>query len=336
MRCTILAFATIALTGALPSAAQVKDTTVAEVLCRGEGFTPHTPVYGRCVIEKMAKLSAASSPAQAADEPKNAKVSDPYVSLGSDFERANLADSSGSYDIAFNYMLKAARSGDSRAFAPMGRYYMDGTGAPADAAKGLFWLRKAETARDPASYPLLAQAYLNGRGVPLDPQKAFSYVEIARGAGASSQSQEIEQMLAQRVGGDAITCARYGMALGTMENGQCRLQLEQVRQQAAFQQRQHELQVAQYQQQLAAYEAQQKALKREKNRREGEFLMRLGQGLLGGQSFSESSLSAYGLNSPRPTPPPAPAPTQNYTLRLPNGNQVYCSYSSLSGYVSCR
>ncbi|WP_416833102.1 MAG: tetratricopeptide repeat protein [Erythrobacter sp.] len=129
-------------------------------------------------------------------------------------------------------MIKAARAGDNRAYVPVAKYYMDGTGVPADPTKGLFWLRKAEQRRDPEAYRLLAQAYLNGNGVRQNVQTAYSLVETARAAGANRQALEIERMVQHRVGDDTLTCMKYGMAYGTPQNGQCRLQLEQAKQQA--------------------------------------------------------------------------------------------------------
>ncbi len=137
------------------------------------------------------------------------------------------------------------------------------------------------------------------------------------------------------------TCKRYGFLEGTEAHGQCMFQLDQAEQQARFAQKQYELQLLQYQQQLAAYEAQQKAIKRERKRREGEALLRMSQGVLNSKSTTLQGAINDGLASANGTPvaqpvAPLPPPPQNFTVRLPNGNQVFCNYNSTASYLSCR
>lgn len=137
------------------------------------------------------------------------------------------------------------------------------------------------------------------------------------------------------------TCAGYGFKQGTRDFGQCLMQLDQAQRQAEFQQQQYQLQLAQYQQQVAAYNAQQEAIKRERNRRQGEALMRMSQGVLNSRSpsllgnLADGFAAVNGAPIPQPVPPPPPA-VQNYTIRMPNGNQVYCNFNSTAGYMSCR
>lgn len=134
-------------------------------------------------------------------------------------------------------------------------------------------------------------------------------------------------------------CVSYGFSMDTGEFGQCLLQIDQAQRQAEIAQQQYEMQVAQYQQQQAAFEAQQDAIKKERDRRKWEMLARLGAGMANSRSpsflgaFNEGLAAANGVQIDRPVAPPPP-PSQNYTLRLPNGNQVYCSYNA--GYMSCR
>jgi hypothetical protein len=134
------------------------------------------------------------------------------------------------------------------------------------------------------------------------------------------------------------TCSGYGFRSGSADFSQCVFQLDQARQQAEFSQRQYQLQFQQYQQQQAAFEAQQDAIKKERDRRKWEMLARIGAGIANSRSpsllgaINEGMASAQGLSPP--SAPPPPPPPQNYTLRLPNGNQVYCSYNA--GYMSCR
>jgi hypothetical protein len=137
------------------------------------------------------------------------------------------------------------------------------------------------------------------------------------------------------------TCAGYGFKKQTTQFGQCLMQLDDAQRQAQLQQQQYDLQLAQYQQQVASYNAQQAAIKREKNRRQGEALMRMSQGVLNSRSPSLLGNIADGFAAANGTPIPQPvAPTppilQNYTVRMPNGNQVYCNYNSALGYMSCR
>lgn len=139
------------------------------------------------------------------------------------------------------------------------------------------------------------------------------------------------------------TCVSYGFQKRTSYFSACLLELDRVKQQAQLVQQQYDLQLAQYQQQIAAYEAQQKALKRERERRKWEAIGRLGAGiassnsptLLGAMNDGFAAANNVPSNPVMPTPPLAPA-LQNYTVRMPNGNQVYCNYNSISGYVSCR
>jgi len=116
------------------------------------------------------------------------------------------------------------------------------------------------------------------------------------------------------------------------------MQLDQAKQEAQIAQQQYEIQVAQYQQQVANYQAQQEAIKKERDRRKWEMLARLGAGIANSRSpsllgaINEGMASAQGLAPP--SAPPPPPPPQNYTVRLPNGTQVYCNYNA--GYMSCR
>lgn len=137
------------------------------------------------------------------------------------------------------------------------------------------------------------------------------------------------------------TCAGYGFKKGTTQFGQCLMQLDDAQRQAELQQQQYNLQLAQYKQQVAAYNAQQEEIRREKNRRQGEMLMRMSQGMLNSRSpsllggIADGLAAANGTPIPQPVPPPPPA-SQNYTIRMPNGTQVYCNYNSTLGYMSCR
>lgn len=137
------------------------------------------------------------------------------------------------------------------------------------------------------------------------------------------------------------TCSNYGFKPKSVEFGQCLLQLDEAQRQAQLQQQQYNLQLAQYQQQLAAYNAQQDAIKRERNRRQGELLMRMGAGMVNSKSptlmggIADGIAAANGAPISQPIPPSPPA-VQNYTIRMPSGTQVYCNYNALANYMSCR
>ena len=134
-------------------------------------------------------------------------------------------------------------------------------------------------------------------------------------------------------------CVNYGFSIGSSDFGQCVMQIDQAKQEAQIAERQYQLQLQQYQQQVANYQAQQEAIKKERDRRKWEMLARLGAGMANSRSpsflgaFNEGLAAANGVQIDQPVAPPPP-PSQNYTLRLPNGNQVYCSYNA--GYMSCR
>lgn len=139
------------------------------------------------------------------------------------------------------------------------------------------------------------------------------------------------------------TCASYSFKRGTQAFGQCLMQLDQIQQQALLAERQHQLQLAQYQQQVAAYEEQQRAIKKEKDRRKWEAIGRLGAGManstspsfLGALNEGLAAANGYPIAKP-PALPPSPPAFQNYTIRGPNGNQIYCSYNTAARYMSCR
>lgn len=138
------------------------------------------------------------------------------------------------------------------------------------------------------------------------------------------------------------TCESYGIKIATPEFRRCWMQLNQAEQQAELAQQQYQLQYQLYQQQLAAFEAQQEAIKKERDRRKWAALATFGFGMAASNSPTFSSGIADGARALNGQPPlsapipPSPPPTTNYTVRLPNGNQVYCSYNSMASYMSCR
>ncbi len=137
------------------------------------------------------------------------------------------------------------------------------------------------------------------------------------------------------------TCAGYGFKKGASNFGQCLMQLDGMQQQAQLAQQQYALQQQQYEQEVAAYNAQQEAIKKERDRQKWAALGRFGFGMAASNSPYFSGGVADGLralNGQPPLPPPIrriePPSMQNYTIRLPNGDQVYCS--SNGNYMTCR
>jgi len=139
------------------------------------------------------------------------------------------------------------------------------------------------------------------------------------------------------------TCANYSFKRGTQAFGQCLMQLDQIQQQAMLAERQHQLQLAQYQQQVAAYEEQQRAIKQAKKDEFWSAVGRLGAGMANSTSpsflgaLNEGLAAANGYPIAKPSAlPPSPPAIQNYTIRGPNGDQIYCSYNTASRYINCR
>jgi len=111
---------------------------------------------------------------------------------------------------------------------------------------------------------------------------------------------------------DDATCQRYGYKPNQSDYAGCRLQLDQMKQQAEYQQRQYELQLQQYQQQQVAYEAQVQAQEKERQRRKWEMIGRLGAGMANSTSpsflgaLNEGFAAASGMPISRPVPPSSP------------------------------
>ncbi len=148
----------------------------------------------------------------------------------------------------------------------------------------------------------------------------------ASGEGAANDSQ--------------ADCLTYGFRRGTSEFSACQLRLEEVRSRLELERQQYELQLRMYEQQVAAYNAQQEAIKQERERRRNEALLRFGLGMANSNSptfaggLQDGMAAMSGLPIKQPIAPEPPPTMQNYTVRMPNGNQVHCSY--INNYISCR
>lgn len=182
---------------------------------------------------------------------------------------------------------------------------------------------------------LLSRKEAGGQAVASAPSSPSR--TISRSSRSKSSPNKSEPVVEVALTPNEQTCAGYGFKKGTTQFGQCLMQLDDAQRQAELQQQQYNLQLAQYQQQVSIYNAQQKAIKEEKERRKNRYMMELGLRMMGGQSFSDASLEMNGLGNliPKPIEPQPPA-FQNYTIRTPSGNQIYCNYNVAASYMSCR
>jgi len=137
------------------------------------------------------------------------------------------------------------------------------------------------------------------------------YERKSKGAPAASRRNSPQSRSQQGDGSqDDQTCQRYGLRPGQPEYGNCRMQIDLARQQAAREQ-------ARYQAELAAYEQQKSELEAERKRR----TIQRGLGLLSGQiTLEDIGRSSLGLG-----PAPRAPELQNHTIRLPNGGFVHCN-----------
>jgi hypothetical protein len=122
---------------------------------------------------------------------------------------------------------------------------------------------------------------------------------------------------------DDQTCQRYGLKPGQPEYGNCRMQINLAKQQAAREQ-------ARYEAEMAAYEQQKQELEAERKRQLAMRQLQMGLGLMSGQvTLEDIGRSSVGL-------PPAPQPPaiQNQTIRLPGGGIVNCTTTGT--FTNCR
>lgn len=257
-----------------------------------------------------------------------------------DLESGVKAYQSGDFAASFAFALKAARANFGPAFEAVAVHYLNGTGVQADNAKAAFWAKKAAASGSPYGHYLLGSLYANGQGVTQSNYLAIVHAQQAL-RGGYRNAEKLITFIAEYEGANSTTCMKYGFAPSSSEYGSCIMQLDLALQKAQFAEQQYQLQLQQYQQQAAAYEAQQKAIKAERERRKWEMLGRLGAGMANSTSptflgaLNEGLAAANGIPIARPAPePPSPPTSGSYTVRLPNGTQVYCNYSS--GYMDCR
>jgi TPR repeat protein len=269
-----------------------------------------------------------------------------------------------SYESATYWFGKAAEQGNARAQLNLGVSYANGQGVARNYVEAARWFQAAADQGHPTAQFNLGKMYLNGDGLPQDFGFAAEWLEKASAQG-EKRAQELLNTIPPHQKGSAPkqtinassptskrasetspnqqACEGFGFKRNDSGFSQCLLQLAEAQRQAAQWQQQHDLQVRQYEQQLAIYTAQQEAIRRERNRQQGEALMRFGQGIMNSQSPTFAGGIADGLNALNGLPPvsqPLPPPTlpaiQHFSIRTAEGNQVYCSYSTATGEMNCR
>lgn len=125
-------------------------------------------------------------------------------------------------------------------------------------------------------------------------------------------------------------CMRYGFTPGTTSYAECRQKIDIAKADAAHRQRVYEQQQREYQERLAEY-------KRERERRQGEALLRFGAALAGGTSsnfsenFGNAGRASLGME-PQP-PRMAPPQQQTFTIRTPDGRMTNCTY--IGNNINC-
>lgn len=139
------------------------------------------------------------------------------------------------------------------------------------------------------------------------------------------KSKDRSALLTQQLKGDGTqndqTCQRYGYIPDTSDYSDCRMKIDMAQKEAIQAQARYEAELRVYQQQLADAE---RARRRDLAMRQ----LQIGLGMMSGSRSNSTAV----INTP---PPPQP-PITNQTIRLPSGQQLYCSTNTAAGYTSCR
>lgn len=125
---------------------------------------------------------------------------------------------------------------------------------------------------------------------------------------------------------DDASCTKFGFVVGTQEYSNCRLQMDTARRQAQQKQAEYELAQKRYEQELREYQEKLALIEKEKNRREGEAMMRFGLALLGGTSphFSENVANAGRASLGLPPIQPVRPSMDHFFIRTPGGQMTNC------------
>ena len=100
-------------------------------------------------------------------------------------------------------------------------------------------------------------------------------------------------------------------------------------------QKQNDLLERQYQNQLAMQAQQKKAEEDAKRKRVSVYLMKLGAGMMQGQTMGDSARAAQGLPLIDAPKRPIMQPMQNYRVTLPNGSLYTCRYDANVRRANC-
>ena len=101
------------------------------------------------------------------------------ASVQADFADGLAAFDAGDYRTAFEEWRALAEAGDAEAQTALAGLYLDGQGAPADAAEAVRWYRRAAEQGDPVAQLNLGDLYGRGRGVGRDLVSAYVWLSLA-------------------------------------------------------------------------------------------------------------------------------------------------------------
>ncbi len=101
------------------------------------------------------------------------------ASVQADFADGLAAFDAGDYRTAFEEWRTLAEAGDAEAQTALAGLYLDGQGAPADAAEAVRWYRRAAEQGDPVAQLNLGDLYGRGRGVGRDLVSAYVWLSRA-------------------------------------------------------------------------------------------------------------------------------------------------------------
>jgi hypothetical protein len=125
-------------------------------------------------------------------------------------------------------------------------------------------------------------------------------------------------------------CVRYGFTAGTTSYAECRQKIDIAKREERYRQQEYEERQRDYQERLAEY-------KKERERRQGDALMRFGAALAGGTSpnaienFGNAGRASLGI---APQAPQMAAPQQRtFTITNPNGRMTTCNY--MGNNINC-
>lgn len=105
--------------------------------------------------------------------------------------------------LAFKWMLAAARQGHVQAQVNVARYYKTGTGTEKSLPEALKWFSMASDQNHPAGHFGLGRMYYRGHGVDQDYARAFQLYELAARSGHASAQAALGYMVDNGLGVEA-------------------------------------------------------------------------------------------------------------------------------------